>query len=122
MSYKAEGALRFSKQKYYESGNRASRLLAFRLRKSQADRTVFKVNHPTAGRMVSHPKDVANAFASFYKNVYSEMKPSPASDDIEASLASLDIPSLSEEASEQMISPITEIEIRDAIKRLKSNK
>lgn len=31
-THKAEGALRFANQKYYESGNRASRLLAFQLR------------------------------------------------------------------------------------------
>ena len=34
--YKAEGALRFSRQRYFEMGNRASRLLAFQLRKAQA--------------------------------------------------------------------------------------
>lgn len=46
LSYKAEGALRFSKQRYYEMGNKASRLLAFQLRKAQANRTVSKVCHP----------------------------------------------------------------------------
>lgn len=35
LTYKAEGALRFANQRYYESGNRASRLLAFQLRKAQ---------------------------------------------------------------------------------------
>ena len=66
LSYKAEGALRFSRQRYYEMGNRASRLLAFQLRKAQANRTVSKVVHPTLARTVSHPKKVADAFASFY--------------------------------------------------------
>lgn len=122
LSYKAEGALRFSKQKYYESGNRASRLLAFQLRKAQADRTVSKVTHPTLRKTVSHPKDVANAFASFYQTLYDKMKPNPTSNEIETFLASLNIPSLSEEVSEQMVSDITEMEIRDVIKRLKNNK
>lgn len=31
LTYKAEGALRFTNQKYYEQGNKASRLLAFQL-------------------------------------------------------------------------------------------
>ena len=37
-------------------------------------------------------------------------------------LTGLNLPTLSEEASKQMITPITQTEIRDAIKRLKSNK
>lgn len=122
LSYKAEGALRFSKQKYYESGNRASRLLAFQLRKAQADRTVSKVTHPKLRKTVSHPKEVANAFASFYQTLYDKMTPNPTSDEIETFLASLNVPSLSEEISEQMVLDITETEIRDAIKRLKNNK
>lgn len=36
LSDKIEGNLRFTNQKYYEDGNRASRLLAFRLRKQQS--------------------------------------------------------------------------------------
>lgn len=34
ISDKIEGNLRFTKQKYYEHGNRASRLLAFHLKKT----------------------------------------------------------------------------------------
>lgn len=45
LTYKAEGALRFSKQRYYEMGNRASTLLAFLLHKAQANHLVFKVVH-----------------------------------------------------------------------------
>lgn len=72
LSYKVEGALRFSKQRYYEMGNRASRLLAFQLRKAQANRTVSKVCHPILRKTVSQPKDIADAFASFYRNLYKE--------------------------------------------------
>ena len=63
LSYKAEGALGFSSERYYEMGNRASRLLAFQLCKAQANRTVSKVVHPTVARTVFHPKEVADAFA-----------------------------------------------------------
>lgn len=47
LTYKAEGAMRFTDQKYYEMGNRASRLLAFQLRKAQASRVVPKIRHPS---------------------------------------------------------------------------
>lgn len=45
-------ALRFSNKKYYEMGNRASRLLAFQLRKAQATRIVPEINHPVSTEMV----------------------------------------------------------------------
>uniref|UniRef100_A0A3P9JV81 Uncharacterized protein n=1 Tax=Oryzias latipes TaxID=8090 RepID=A0A3P9JV81_ORYLA len=59
LTNKAEGALRFANQRYYESGNRASKLLAFQLRKAQANRTVAKIINPSSKKVVSHPKDVA---------------------------------------------------------------
>ena len=122
LSYKAEGALRFSRQKYYEMGNRASRLLAFQLRKAQANRTVSKVVHPTLARTVSQPKEVTDAFASFYQNLYKEPKSQTITDNIKTFLANLSLPELSKEVSLNMVTPISEIEIRDAIKRLKNNK
>lgn len=70
LAYKAEGALRFSNQKYYEKGNKASRLLAFQLRKEQANHVVSKVSHTTSRKLVSQPRDLAEAFASFFKELY----------------------------------------------------
>ena len=122
LSYKAEGALRFSRQRYYEMGNRASRLLAFQLCKAQANRTVSKVYHPTQSKTVSQPKDIADAFASFYQSLYKEPRLQTLGEDTETFLTGLNLPKLSEEASKQMITPIIETEIRDAIKKFKSNK
>ena len=46
LTVKAEGSLRFTNQRYYETGNRASRLLAFQLRKAQVNRHISKIKHP----------------------------------------------------------------------------
>ena len=119
LSYKAEGALRFSRQRYYEMGNRASRLLAFQLCKAQANRTVSKVYHPTQSKTVSQPKDIADAFASFYQSLYKEPRLQTLGEDTETFLTGLNLPKLSEEASKQMITAIIETEIK---KKLKSNK
>lgn len=116
LTYKAEGALRFSKQRYYELGNRASRLLAFQLRKAQASRIVSKVRHPHHNKTVSHPKEISDAFASFYKNLYSEKK---LQTDIESFLSNLHLLVLSEDVSLQMTTNISEVEVREAIKKLK---
>lgn len=44
LTYKAEGALRYASRKYYNFGNRASRLLVFQLRKAQSSRVVQSVH------------------------------------------------------------------------------
>ncbi len=61
--------LRFTKRKYYEMGNKASRLLAFQLRKAQSNRVVPKIKHPDTNRITSQPKEVAEAFAAYYKKI-----------------------------------------------------
>lgn len=70
LTRKAEGALRYASQRYYEKGNRASRLLAFQLRKEQSNRIVSKIKHPTSPAEFSRPEEVAEAFQVFYKKLY----------------------------------------------------
>ena len=70
LTYKAEGALRFINRKYYEFGNRASRLLAFQLRKAQANRTVYKIKCPNNNQMLTQPKDLLEAFATYCQKLY----------------------------------------------------
>lgn len=120
LTYKAEGALRFSKQRYYEMGNRASRLLSFQLRKAQVDRHVPKVYHPKFKEIVSHPQKIAEAFATFYKNLYENPKQQTDDVKIEAFLTGLDLPSLTDAEALEIVSDITEKEVREAIKNLKT--
>lgn len=53
LTYKVEGALMYTSRKYYEFGNRASRLLAFQLRKAQSSRVGPKIRHPNTGIITS---------------------------------------------------------------------
>ena len=69
LTYKAEGALCFTNQRYYEMGNRASCLLAFQLRKAQTDRIISKVKHPISKQLVVKPTEIAEAFAEYYKDL-----------------------------------------------------
>lgn len=52
ITYKAEGALRYSNQSYFEMGNRASHLLAFQLRKAQASCVVNRIIHPVLNKFL----------------------------------------------------------------------
>ena len=122
LTYKAEGALRFSKQKYYENGNRAGRLLAFQLRKEQASRVVSNVFHPAKNKTVSRPSEIAAAFAAFYENLYDSPEITEKEDKIQLFFSELDLPSLSKEEAENMSSHITEQEIKEVILKLKNNK
>ena len=58
----------------------------------------------------------------FTKNLYKEPKSQTITNNTNSFLANLNLPELSEEVSLNMVTPISEIEIRDAIKRLKNNK
>lgn len=70
LTYKAEGALRFIDRKYYELGNKASRLLSFQLQKAQASRTICKIKQPHSNDVETSPKAVANTFAKYYEQLY----------------------------------------------------
>lgn len=70
LTYKAEGALRFTNRKYYEMGNKASRLLAFQLRKAQSSRAVPKIRNPETNLIETDRTRIANSFSMYYKQLY----------------------------------------------------
>uniref|UniRef100_A0A3P9KVM4 Reverse transcriptase domain-containing protein n=1 Tax=Oryzias latipes TaxID=8090 RepID=A0A3P9KVM4_ORYLA len=122
LTNKAEGALRFANQRYYESGNRASRLLAFQLRKAQANRSVAKILNPSSKKVVSHPKDVAEAFSAYYEKLYDSPDIANREEKIKAFLEKIKMPKLTKTQAETLVEPITKIEIENTIKNLKNNK
>lgn len=71
--------------------------------------------------MVYHPKEIAEAFSTFYEKLYKEPK-SNTNDNTETFLTNLHLPSLSEDEAQKMVAEITETETREAIKNLKNNK
>ncbi|KAJ0059923.1 hypothetical protein NL108_015598 [Boleophthalmus pectinirostris] len=121
MTYKAEGAMRFTNQKYYEMGNRASRLLAFQLRKTQASRVVTKIKHPSTSEDVTHPEKIAEAFRDFYEKLYTS-DTTPKINNMNDFFKDLALPKLLHEEAEDLTKPITEKEIEENIKLLKNNK
>ena len=70
LSDKIEGNLRFTNQKYYEHGNRSSRLLAFRLRKQKSSNVVQKIKIKSQITFVTKPDKIAESFALFYESLY----------------------------------------------------
>lgn len=122
LTYKAEGQLRFTNQKYYEFGNRASRLLAFQLRKLQSNRVVHKIKCPTTGDLSSQPEDVAKSFAKYYQELYKGENDPNKAEKIKQFLNSIDLNKLNGEEADLITRPITGEQIKDCILRLKNNK
>ena len=97
----------FLKQRYYEVGGKAMKLLAYKLKKQQADNTISKIKNPDSGEIEHRLEKIQQSFEKFYKKLYSQQH-IDNSPHIDAFLASLDLPSISEEqnvrlASEQQL-------------------
>ena len=120
LSEKIEGNLRFTNQKYYEYGNRASRLLALRLKKQQSSNIVQKVI--SEGVTYTKPDEISNSFADFYKTLYKNTDTCTDNEELEHFLEKIKLPELLEYTSEKLDRPITEEEILQVISTLKNNK
>lgn len=116
-----EKKTRFLKQSYYEVGPRASRLLAKRLKKQQADRTIHKIRDVYTNQVIYDPKGIGLNFVNYYKNLYSQ--PLAANvNQMRTFLQNLDLPSIGKHQNDLLTKPFTVLEIENAISRLKSNK
>lgn len=120
LSDKIEGTLRFTNQRYYENGNRSSRLLAFRLRKQQSSNLVQKMK--SRGTVVTKPDKIAETFADFYKGLYMNTDTCSDNDKLEQFLKHIKLSELSKLTSEKLDEPIKEWEIKQVISTLRSNK
>lgn len=116
-----EKKTRFLKQAYYEVGPKASRLLAKRLKKQQADRTILKIRDITTNQITYDPKEIGLNFVKYYKKLYSQ--PLAANtNQMRAFLQTLDLPSIGKTQNELLTKPITVSEVEAAISRLKAHK
>ncbi len=122
LTCKAEGAIHFSNQRYYEMGTRSSRLLAFQLRKAQSNRMVAKIKHPKLEELMISPKDIAEAFGAYFEDLYANSNSSSVRNESEDFFSKIHLPSLTEDKAQDMIKPITEQEVLKTIITLKNNK
>lgn len=111
----------FLKQNYYEAGGKSTKWLAFKLRRQQADSTVYKIKHPKTGIIHNNIIEIQQSFETYYKDLYSQ--PELNNDNhIETFLSSLNLPKVTEQENNMLIKEITEKEIKAAITRLKPRK
>lgn len=116
-----EKRAKFIKQAFYENGPKSKKLLAWRIRKQMAERSIYRIKDPYTNKMYHELEDIQCSFETYYKNLYSQPQ---AAESIAVSdfLSSLDLPTIGTEQNKTMTQDITDEEINKAISRLKTGK
>lgn len=120
--HKTERLLLYTKQRYYERGNKAHTLLAHQLRDDGARTTPHFLRTP-GGQVTYDPEAISRLFHDFFSKLYSlPLDPShtqsshPAS--IKEFLATCQLPTLPTEAMSSLNDPIDAEELEDVLKAL----
>lgn len=115
----AKKLLFFTKQHYHEYGNKPSKLLAYQLKKEQAERTIKCIRN-AAGQLKYDLQSIKSSFFDYYTKLYTSDNPSEV--DIKLFLQQICLPSISEEEKELLDSPFTSKEVFQAILSLPTGK
>lgn len=99
----------YTKQRYYESGYKPSRLLAYQLKKEQSERTI-KAIKTSADNMTFDPQDINTSFSDFYRNLYTADYHG-SNEDLLNYLNEISLPSISDDARRLLNAPFTKDEI-----------
>lgn len=65
----AAKSLMWLKQSYYDQGEKAGRLLAWRIKKMQSERAISSIK-TSSGNVTVDPSEIYDSFREFYENVY----------------------------------------------------
>nr|XP_014353709.1 PREDICTED: uncharacterized protein LOC102366391 [Latimeria chalumnae] len=121
-SAKAERALLRTRSKFYARRDKVGKLLAWQLRKEEADRHIPSITSPE-GAASFIPREINKAFRSYYAALYSTQYDAEImSRGMRSFLDGAEVPEIPEEMSEQVSAPLSQTEVREAIGSLQSGK
>uniref|UniRef100_A0A3B5R1I6 Reverse transcriptase domain-containing protein n=1 Tax=Xiphophorus maculatus TaxID=8083 RepID=A0A3B5R1I6_XIPMA len=111
----------FNKQQYCDVGGKSLKLLSYKLRKQQAERTIHKIRNPLDGQLETEEEKIQQCFQNYYRKLYSQTHVDN-NQEVNTFLSKLELPTVTEEQNKLLVSTITSEEIHSAIKRLKGGK
>lgn len=108
------------KQTFYDQGEKAGKLVAWRLKSIQNERSILEIESEEK-ISITNLQEINNYFQSFYSKLYTSESPA-TSHMLHSFLGQIEIPVLSEDAKKELNSPIVLSELSDAIDSLKGGK
>lgn len=117
---KAKQSIFFCRQRIYEQGERAGRLLAYLAYMNDMPPVVVSLID-TEGNSITDPFQVASQFLQFYKNLY-KSRTTHTQAELQTSLNTIQFPRLKPEQVKLLDAPITTQDISDAIAQLAKSK
>lgn len=119
-TYKIERAILRTKQRYYELGEKAHKVLSLQLKAEESSRTINAIQ--TEASLISYnPTEINDAFKHFYSNLYKSELPSDLTH-FDNFLSKIELPKISEEDQKILDLPFTQAEVTKALNSLQSNK
>lgn len=85
------------------------------------DRTIHKIRNSATNEIETSLKKIQQCFQTYYKSLYSQPQLSK-DDQIDAFLAQINLPKVTDEQNGKLIFKITKEEIQSAIRRMKGGK
>lgn len=110
----------FTKQRYFEFGDKPHKLLARQLRKLENDRTIHKIKSGS-GDVPTYPKNINDRFRQFYETLYTS-EVNSVGETIQTFLDKCDLPSLSHADRDTLGADITCKELLVTIGSMKNGK
>ena len=114
LSEEIEKKMKFLKQRYYEAGPKASKMLAWRIRKQQAENSIHKIRDPITNKVTTKLEEIQSAFEKYYRLLYTQPDKSDRLT-IQTFLSSLDLPSIGKNQNEELICEISTEEDRKSV-------
>lgn len=108
-----------SRSTYYEQGDKASKLLAHKLRQVSSSHQIPKI-HTSSGISLD-PREINDEFRSFYQSLYTSESDADLSE-FDDFFHSLDVPLVNQDLVKELEQPITVEELSRAVKSLQSRR
>uniref|UniRef100_A0A667ZNP8 Reverse transcriptase domain-containing protein n=1 Tax=Myripristis murdjan TaxID=586833 RepID=A0A667ZNP8_9TELE len=108
------------KRKYFESGDKAGKMLAMRLKQTESKHLISKI-YDCNGQPTQDQKQMNHCFKNYYKKLY-ESESNPNLNAVHNFFSSICLPSITEVDKIELEEYITDLEIKAAIKHLSNGK